>query len=68
MTKDEAAGIVDLNKRGIPVLATELQTAISVLRRKRDSHMRLPALTEAARMKANLALIFNLWQASKVAA
>lgn len=64
MTKEEAHWIVDAQKRGVPVRAGELQEALAYLARKRDRRCRLPALTEAARAKANLALVWNLWQAT----
>lgn len=67
MTKEQAAAVVAAQKSGQMVTVAELQTALSVLARKRDRCCRLPALTEAARLKANLALIWNLWQAGRAA-
>jgi hypothetical protein len=63
MTKEEARWIVEAQKNGQAVRTTDLQTAVAMLARKRDRRCRLPQLTEAARAKANLALVWNLWQA-----
>lgn len=65
MTREEALWVVAAQKKGLPVKTPELQTAVAMLARTRDRRCRLPALTEAVRAKANLSLIWNLWQATK---
>jgi hypothetical protein len=64
MTKERAREIRAAQSRGEPVGAVELQQAIATLARKRDRRCRLPNLTEAAKARANLTLIWNLWQAT----
>lgn len=65
MNKKQAAEIVAAHKRKEPVTVAELQAALAILARKRDRRCRLPRLTEAARAKVNLTLIWNLWQAGR---
>lgn len=64
MTRDQARTIIAAQKAGQPVTVGDLQTAVAMLARRRDQRCRLPQLTEAVRAKANLALVWNLWQAT----
>jgi hypothetical protein len=60
MTREEATVFIAMHKAGQPLLALELQEAVRVLSRTRDTQMRLPQLSPAERARVNGVLLYRL--------
>jgi hypothetical protein len=60
MTRSEAVEVRCKQLRGEPVKALDLQEAIRTLSKRRDSRVKLPAMSEVARERINAILLWNL--------